>query len=116
MFYLTSETAVFSTQNNLNTTLYKFHAAIMDSTKYTVPNLPVTQHILEDLSDPAIIRPNQPLNLPAEEQLLQNAYASFVNCKQLGEDLSKHSELSLNLEELNKKLVENIECMRAHAK
>lgn len=88
----------------------------MDNTKYTVPNLPVTEHVLEDLSDPAIIRHNQPLNLPAEEQTLQNAYECFVNCKQLEEDLSKHSELNSNLEELNKKLVENIECMRAHAK
>lgn len=88
----------------------------MDSTKYTVPNLPTPQHILEDLLDPAIIRPNQPLNLPAEEETLRNAYENFVNCKQLEEDLSKHSELSSNLEELNKKLVENIECMKAHAK
>lgn len=88
----------------------------MDNTKYTMPNLPITQHILEDLSDPTIIRPNQPLNLPAEEEILRNAYESFVNCKQLEEDLTKHTELSSNLEELNKKLVENIECMRAHAK
>lgn len=95
---------------------FKSKYAIMDSTKYTVPNLPTPQHILEDLSDPAIIRPNQPLNLPAEEETLRNAYENFVNCKQLEEDLSKHSELSSNLEELNKKLVENIECMKAHAK
>lgn len=88
----------------------------MDSNKYTVPNLPVMQHILEDLSDPAIIRPNQPLNIPAEEEIIRNAYESFVNCKQLEEDLSKYSELSSKLEELNMKLVENIECMRAHAK
>lgn len=88
----------------------------MDSTKYAVPNLPVVQHILEDLSDPAIIRSNQPLHFPNEEQIIQNTYQSFVNCKQLEEDLSKHSELSSNLDELNKKLVENIECMRAHAK
>lgn len=88
----------------------------MDGTKYAVPNLPVAQYILEDLSDPAIIRPNQPLHLPAEEQIIHSAYESYVNCKQLEEDSSKHSELSSNLDELNKKLVENIECMRAHAK
>lgn len=87
----------------------------MDVNKYSKPTLPTAQHILEDLSDQNVIQLNEPTKLSGDDEVIQNAYTCFKNFKQLEEDLLRQSELSSNLDELNKKLVENINSMKKQA-
>lgn len=83
--------------------------------KYSVPNLPTSQHILEDLSNIDIVHLNYQLKLPLED-ILQNAYTCYRNCKKLEEDLKEQSVINTQLEELNKKLIQSMSSMKKQSK
>lgn len=84
--------------------------------KYTVPNIPNTQLILEDLNDMDIVSLFQtninPPKIQERNEVLQNAHACYENFRQLQGDLIKQDVLNAKLDELNQKLVENIANMK----
>lgn len=88
----------------------------MDYNKYSIPNLPLTQQILEDLSNADIVDTTKPVKISAsDDELLQNAYVCYLNFKQVEEDSVKITELNKKLEDLNHKLIENIGSMKTHS-
>lgn len=88
----------------------------MDMNKLTAPSLPAAQHILEDLTDPSIIQTDASTSFSEDEIIMQKAYNCYSNFKQLEEDQEKQTELYSILNELNRKLVDNIEHMKSQAK
>lgn len=76
--------------------------------KYTMPSLPTISHVLEDVTDKEIVRSDYPLKLSLYDEMLQNTYTCFYNCKRLEEYSKKHMELKQNLKELNRKLEEKV--------
>ncbi|CAG5021891.1 unnamed protein product [Parnassius apollo] len=80
--------------------------------KYTIPNLPDPQQVLEDLGNPNVIKCDQQLKLTDADETLQDSYECYKYVKLLQNDLMKQEELNSKLESLNKKLVENIEKMK----
>lgn len=85
----------------------------MDSSKYSIPKLPLAQHILDDLSDPNVIKNNHPMKM-TDGDVLQDANNCYMYLKGLQEDLAEHNKLNTKLADLNKKLVENIENIKLH--
>lgn len=81
--------------------------------KYTVPNIPTTQQVLEDIFDNEIVQvKDHPIKLVEGNESLHNAYCSYKNFKQLQEDVMKQDGLNSKLDELNQKLVENITSLK----
>lgn len=81
--------------------------------KYTLPNIPTTQGVLEDLFDNEILQvKDHPIKLAEGNESLINAHCCFKNFKQLQEDVMKQDGLNSKLDELNQKLVENIANMK----
>lgn len=77
--------------------------------KYTVPNIPSTQGVIEDLFDDEILQvKDHPIKVAEGNETLLNAHSCFKNFKQLQEDVMKQDGLNSKLDELNQKLVENI--------
>lgn len=84
----------------------------MDNTKFTIPNLPAPQCILEDLSNPDVLKHNQPLKFTEADKTLQEAYTCFNYFKSLKADVLKHDEMISKLDELSVKLSENLAKLR----
>lgn len=78
----------------------------MDHNKYTVPNLPATHHVLEDLAE--ILQTEPPTKVTSDDEFIQNASKCHQHFKQLEKDFSNINELNSKLEELNNKLRENM--------
>lgn len=81
--------------------------------KHTMPTLPSTQFVLEDLWDQHTV--NQKLKTNTDDETIKTPFSCYHNFNQLKEDLQTQSELSLDLDQLNKKIVDNIERMKKHA-
>lgn len=91
--------------------LQTFHLRIME--KYTVPNIPTTEQVLEDIFDVEIVQQqDHPIKVTEGNEILLNAHSCYKNFKQLQEDVMKQDGLNSKLDELNHKLVENIANMK----
>lgn len=81
--------------------------------KYTVPNIPTTEGVLEDLFDDEVLQvKDHPIKEAEGNESLINAHSCFINFKQLQEDVMKQDGLNSKLDELNQKLAENIETLK----
>lgn len=97
-----------TTLNIFNTT-QQIKLLEFEMEKYTVPKIPSTQYILEDLSEMDNEQINsKPPVLQDGHEAVQNAHICYQNFRQLQADLLEQDNLNSKLEELNKKLVENI--------
>lgn len=85
--------------------------------KHTLPKIPTTQQILEDIFDDDIVQlKDHSMKLHEGNEILLNANTCYKNFKQLQEDVMKQDGLNSKLDELNKKLVENIANMKQQTK
>lgn len=83
--------------------------------KYNSPNLPTPLHVLEDLSSNDIVKSDYQIKLSLKD-VLKQAYTCYSNCTQLEEDLDRQNETNKKLEELNTKLITNIDNMKKQSK
>ncbi|GBP76711.1 hypothetical protein EVAR_52446_1 [Eumeta japonica] len=81
----------------------------------SVPNLPTTQQILEDIFDSDVMKENATdgaNSVTDNEESIGKAYNVFKDLKELETHSAKYDELNEILSSLNQKLIENINNIR----